>query len=108
MKSSSTLNGLTKHELFRFIYALNEKGGPDTHEYSSLNTYIDSIPLMLQHEIINQGDLETIKKRLQFLSTDNTIMGHSKLKPFGYAGDYLIIDKIYQNQVSENKKPFAC
>ncbi len=101
MRSSSALNGLTKSELFDLVCTLNKKGGPEAHEYEYLNKCINSIPIMLSKELINLEDVENIKDQCDFLKTDSTVAGHAKLKPFGYAGDYLIIDKIYQKKVSE-------
>jgi len=101
MRSPGALNRLTKNDLFAFVTTLNKKGGPDTHEYHSLDECINSIPAMLTKEVINLDDIENIKNQCDFLKTDTTVLGHAKLKPFGYPGDYLIIDKIYQKKVSE-------
>ena len=62
--------------------------GPDELEYKELD------------EIINQIDnVKEGEKFRQLISTvleNDTIFGHTFKKPFGYAGDFLVIEKIYQ------------
>jgi SAM-dependent methyltransferase len=43
-------------------------------------------------------------KKLPSSFLKNTIQGQALLKPFGYAGDFLIIDKIYTRHINHNIK----
>lgn len=54
------------------------------------------VPATLNNLIIN----------LPYLHTTDSIMGHIRVKPFGYAGDFHIIDRIYQYDLSENYRSF--
>ena len=36
------------------------------------------------------------------IGTDSTLQGRSRIKPYGYAGDFNIIDKIYTNYISDD------
>ncbi len=101
MKAQNTLITQTKNSILDVFSVINKKGGPDIPDYSILNKCIDSIPYLLSLGIISASDLEMIKAECKFLKTDKSVMGHIKLKPLGYAGDYQIIEKIYQKQVSE-------
>jgi extracellular factor (EF) 3-hydroxypalmitic acid methyl ester biosynthesis protein len=101
MKRQNSLSPPTKSKIFEAFSAIHKKGGPDVTDYSILNKYINAIPSLLRHGVISTGDIETIKGQCEFLQFDLSVMGHIKLRPFGYPGDYQIIERIYQNQVSE-------
>jgi extracellular factor (EF) 3-hydroxypalmitic acid methyl ester biosynthesis protein len=79
---------------------LMEKGGPDPEDYETLNLALTALPHYLANGEISEQDLQKIIGLCDFLQTDATFMGHSKLKPYGYAGDYAIIEKIYNQTVS--------
>jgi len=100
MKTFNALHSSTKSSFFDFIYFLNKKGGPDASEYEHFNKYVHSIPLMLSLGIITSDEIETMKAECDFLKTDVSVMGQMKLKLFGYAGDFLFIDRVYQRKVS--------
>lgn len=70
------------------------KGGPDKKDYLDLNEAFKSLDLTNK---LNQDEI----KRLFFpiLSLDS-MQGHAYLKPYGYAGDFELIDKIYTSWVS--------
>jgi SAM-dependent methyltransferase len=84
-------------DVFSFI---NKKGGPDIFDYNVLTTCINSIPTLLKQGVINEQELEMIKAQCAFLQDEESIMGYIKAKPLGYAGDYQIIEKIYQKSIS--------
>ncbi len=101
MKITFPKTALTKAGFLNTVYSLNKKGGPETSEYGDIDTCMNSITELIEQNIINKEDIEGIKKECSFLTSTDSVMGHIKLKPFGYAGDYLIIDRIYQKQVSK-------
>ncbi|CAN5410706.1 hypothetical protein BH10BAC2_BH10BAC2_42050 [soil metagenome] len=101
MKTQNTLTAVTKNSILDVFSVINKKGGPDISDYSILNKCIDSIPYLLSYGSITTSDIEMIKEQCEFLKADKSVMGHIRLKPLGYAGDYQIIERIYQKQVSE-------
>ncbi|RYY49093.1 MAG: class I SAM-dependent methyltransferase [Chitinophagaceae bacterium] len=70
-----------------FIRAMVEKGGPTGEEIQQLQEALNNLEseeALVELEIV-------LKSRL----TTDTMLGHTYLKPYGYAGDFEIIEKIY-------------
>ena len=76
------------------ITEIVDNNGPNEDEFQELD------------EIINQIDNENEGKEFrQLISTvleNDTVFGHTYKKPFGYAGDFLVIEKIYQQHKTTN------
>jgi SAM-dependent methyltransferase len=70
---------------------LFEKNGPDHHEYDFILKIIDQI---------SADEIEEFRAVMQPILNPGTIIGFSFTKPFGYNGDFFIIEKIYQRYVS--------
>jgi SAM-dependent methyltransferase len=70
---------------------LFEKNGPDQHEYDLILKVIDQI---------SADEIEEFRAVMQPILNPGTIIGFSFTKPFGYNGDFFIIEKIYQRYVS--------
>ncbi|HPE34783.1 MAG TPA: class I SAM-dependent methyltransferase [Bacteroidales bacterium] len=74
-----------------FVSSLFQKNGPDPE---------DDIQIL---EIIGQitsGQIDYIRRLMMPILNPETIIGFSYTKPFGYNGDFFIIEKIYQHFVS--------
>lgn len=72
--------------------------GPNKHQYKILDDLIDSF-----HG--NEKSFEEITNGLRksdFLKDSTSIIGHVLNKPYGYAGDFEIIDRLYTNDVSND------
>ncbi len=85
---------------FQYLRRVIGNGGPQSGEYAELNEVFESIAAALR-----AGNFPKRKEALYagFGSNDaigHTILGHARAKPFGYAGDFLIIDKIYRQEVT--------
>lgn len=74
-----------------FINGIIQNKGPEISDYTALDDICINRPEQL--ELFN-------KSELNFLNSTESIMGHILLKPYGYAGDFEIIDRIYQNNTS--------
>lgn len=90
-----------KESILELIEAVVQKGGPEPDDYELLNLTIAAMPHYLENDILSKEDLARIVEMCDFLQTPTTFMGHSKLKPYGYAGDYAIIEKIYNQTVCD-------
>ncbi|MRG45762.1 methyltransferase domain-containing protein [Chitinophaga sp. SYP-B3965] len=82
-----------------FLQEIIANGGPEAQQYAELNLVFDVISDAFKAGDITAEELDALQSGLD--ETD-TILGHVKSKPFGYAGDFLIIDKIYREQVTED------
>lgn len=90
----------SKEEIVSLFEQLLLKGGPEPEEYEELNHVLNSLPALLESGELTANELQDIVNSCPFLKTDATIMGHIKQKPFGYAGDFSIIDRIYLKDIS--------
>jgi extracellular factor (EF) 3-hydroxypalmitic acid methyl ester biosynthesis protein len=103
MRASLPLETTTpsKEEIFILLDQLLLKGGPEPEEYQELNQLLNHMPVLLQTKEIEETELQEMMEKCSFLKSTASIMGHIRQKPFGYAGDYSIIDRLYLKEVSE-------
>ncbi len=84
-------NNISSIDIEVYIAELFRKNGPDKEEYQQIFDFVDH----LQTE-----DIELFREKMQPILNPNTIIGFSYSKPFGYNGDFFIIEKIYQQYVN--------
>ena len=71
------------------------QGGPKPHEYEfTKKLFVLADELGIEKSKI----LEVLKRTI----VDDSLHGFARIKPHGYAGDFEVIDRIYQQRVSEN------
>lgn len=85
-----------------YLCHLAAQGGPQPSEYSQLNTVIDVLAEWLRKGALTPEQWHAIRTSLGDAISTDTIQGMALHKPHGYAGDYEIIDRIYQYYVSDN------
>lgn len=88
--------------LILFLKSLYADGGPKKEEFSSLETVLTHFLNKLSKE-----ELVKLSKQVPSVFEEtfvNSLTGHASLKPHGYAGDYEVIDMIYQYHLSEHKE----
>ncbi len=78
-----------------FLTGIFEKYGPDPDEYAGILEFIDQI---------EADEIEEFRQTMLPILNPGTIIGFSFTKPFGYNGDFFIIEKIYQHYVSPDPK----
>jgi len=79
----------------KIIYHLLEKNGPDPEDFSMLLEFVNNI---------EDTDIEAFRDAMEPILNPSTIIGFSFTKPFGYNGDFFIIEKIYQHFVNPDIK----
>lgn len=82
-------------DLTDFIAKLFAKNGPDEGEYQLIFDLVDQI---------KSEDIELFRSAMKPILNPSTIIGFSFTKPFGYNGDFFIIEKIYQQYINPNEK----
>lgn len=91
----STATKLSEAQV-RFISKMIDQGGPDEKDYSALAKMVDSL---------DEDAIEEIREMAApLLNNTDTIQGFAYSKPFGYAGDFKVIDMIYKNYVSQDPR----
>jgi SAM-dependent methyltransferase len=78
-----------------FLAYLVKNGGPELHDYEEFAFIVSTLDAKNLHEF-----REVINPILNV----NTLIGRSYVKPFGYPGDFYLIDHIYSNHVNGEKK----
>ena len=97
-------NNLSLSQSIGFLQQVITNGGPETMQYDTLNKVFDDLSYEYKTGRLKAADLEVLQHGFGDECLQNTMHGHIKSKPFGYAGDFLIIDKIYKEQVTEDDR----
>lgn len=82
------------------ISALAEQGGPDPHEYDMLWRACSGFGHARASGHISLDEHREFMTSLGPVGTPESLMGHIFHKPYGYAGDFEIIDKLYRIHVA--------
>ena len=84
---------------------LAAKGGPETQDYPVLDSLFDQIAAQKDQNVIAPEVLAEIYKMFHNQEfADSTLHGHIRNKPYGYAGDFMIIDKIYRKHMNPDPR----
>lgn len=84
---------------------LLEKNGPDPCDYDRLTDAVNSIQLDRIQNKIKPKEVEALFAKMSPLFTIDSMIGHTYLKPYGYNGDFEILEKFYDYRISSN--PFC-
>jgi len=98
---------LSNHSLTQsisFLQGVITKGGPETIEYDALNEAFNTVSSGVKSGALTKEYFESLQTGFDDSCQADTLHGHSRNKPFGYAGDFLIIDKIYREQVTADDR----
>lgn len=80
---------------------LADHGGPTKDQYEELLQLYTSLNMKRKKGIMNNNDLLSIWKALpDVYYTTDTMQGHLILKPYGYAGDFVMLERIYTGWLS--------
>lgn len=86
---------LATAKLNQVIESLFANHGPEPHQYQQILQAFDNI---------NADDIDAFRELMKPILNPNTIIGFSYTKPFGYNGDFFIIEKIYQRYINPDEK----
>ncbi len=94
LKETSTFDYETL-DVDSYIKEIFAKNGPDKEDYEFFFGLVDRI---------NAEDVEDFRKKISPILNPDSLFGFSYTKPFGYSGDFFIIEKIYQNYVNRDER----
>ena len=97
----STVQILTR-EITEYFCYLSNNGGPNPADYPILNHQLDQFAHPQFFNLLTHEQINSLRNSLGGALSPETIQGWAYHKPLGYAGDYLLIEKIYKNYVSAN------
>lgn len=98
---SVTIQILTR-EISDFLSHLAKNGGPTPAEYPLLNHHLSHFANPQFSNNLSAEQIVSLRNSLGVALSPETIQGWAYHKPLGYAGDYLLIEKIYKNFVCPN------
>jgi extracellular factor (EF) 3-hydroxypalmitic acid methyl ester biosynthesis protein len=78
-----------------FLNYLIENGGPEPQDYGKFTSIVNNL---------DPTDVDDFRERIKSILNEKTLIGHGFVKPFGYPGDFTLIDKIYQFDVNEDMR----
>lgn len=80
------------------------QGGPEVHEYDQLAEAANELYAAYKAGHFSSIDLQILQQSFGDECLGKTLHGHSISKPYGYAGDFMIIDKIYREYVTADQR----
>jgi len=78
-----------------FLNYLIENGGPEPEDYEEFASIVNNM---------NSADIDDFREKIKTILNVSTLIGHAFVKPYGYPGDFILIDKIYNFDVNKDPK----
>jgi len=78
-----------------FLKYLVENGGPEPEDYEEFASIVNNM---------NSADIDDFREKIKTILNVSTLIGHAFVKPYGYPGDFILIDKIYNFDVNKDPK----
>lgn len=77
-------------------------GGPDKTQYKLVSEVMHRLYCAMKEGDLMPHELDSLKKLFNSPFLAETVHGHAYRKPMGYAGDFLLIDKIYTRHTTNH------
>jgi 2-polyprenyl-3-methyl-5-hydroxy-6-metoxy-1,4-benzoquinol methylase len=78
-----------------YLEFLIENGGPEPSEYEKFTSLVNNL---------KPEEVDDFRERMKPILNDKTLIGHGFIKPYGYPGDFTLINKIYLFEVNSDAK----
>lgn len=82
-------------EMAEYLDTLVKKGGPEEADYDMFTSIVNGL---------QETEIDEFREKIRNVLNENSLIGHGFVKPFGYPGDFKLIDNIYQFCVNEDPK----
>ena len=97
----SSTNTISKQDVLQFMSKLQQRGSFGEESYATIDQMVSQLAQLKSNGSISDEDLAEIRHFFGPDFLENTLHGMALMKKYGYAGDFLMIDKIYTgNQTS--------
>ena len=93
-KTASAFTVLREEDV-KYVKSLVANGGPEEKDYDAFFQVLEQL---------DEKGVNEIRELLGPIMNEQTMVGFAYVKPFGYAGDYQIIDYIYQQKVNPDPR----
>lgn len=81
-----------------------DAGGPEPEQYSDVHDWIRRTEALISAGSITREDILTFWRGMPADYLSDTMQGFGLTKPYGYAGDFEMIDRIYLKRITPNPK----
>ena len=78
-----------------FLKYLVKNGGPELKDYERFTSIVNRI---------DPAEVDNFREKINTILNENTLIGHGFVKPYGYPGDFTLIDKIYRFEVNQDSQ----
>ena len=78
-----------------FLDYLIKNGGPEPYDYEEFSSIINKL---------DPADINDFREKIKPILNENTLIGHAFIKPYGYPGDFILLDRIYKFDVNEDPR----
>jgi extracellular factor (EF) 3-hydroxypalmitic acid methyl ester biosynthesis protein len=82
-----------------FVRTLIERNGPNEADYPDFTAWTEEIYGRVCNNRLTTSELSGLRVAFGEAFSPKTMQGFAYTKPYGYAGDFEIIDRIYQNYI---------
>jgi len=93
-KTASAFSVLKENEV-QYLQNILAKGGPDPEDYPVFEEYMNTL---------SDEGIEEARTLLKPILNEDNMIGFGFVKPYGYAGDFHVIDMIYQVKTSSDPR----
>jgi len=90
-------------EHLQYLKRIVENGGPQHEEFEQLSEHINQFAAKIKSSDNADEILSSVRHTLGDALSKETIQGYGYQKPYGYSGDFFMIDKIYTQHTSSHK-----
>ena len=80
-------------KVLEFLDNLIKNGGPQPDEYEEFTSIVNNL---------TTEEVDCFREKIKTILNEKTLIGHGFIKPFGYPGDFTLIDKIYRFDVNQD------
>ena len=99
------MKATVQHTIQQDVQMLNylfSQGGPEPHQYGEVDTWVDQVAVKFKTGVYDKKEHKKLRAVFNDDFRTHTIQGHAQRQPYGYAGDFEIIDKIYTHHTTDN------
>jgi len=86
-----------------YIKTLIQSSGPDPNDYDDLNAWFEELTIRRLSGEVQDDSLALLLKCLEPVFSLQSMQGFAFHKPHGYAGDFEMIDRIYNTYISSDQ-----
>lgn len=79
-----------------------KRGGPQPFEYEEFNSWLSEVARDINKGDIDSKGVDKLRGAFGKALSGATLQGISLIKPRGYAGDFEVIDRVYQRSMTTN------